>query len=36
MATRYQRGNQKASIEEEQKIQWPKDTEGINRRHKSK
>jgi hypothetical protein len=36
MATRYERGNQKASIEEGQMIQWPKDTEGIIRRHKSK
>jgi hypothetical protein len=36
LATRYQRGNQKASIEEGQTIQWPKDTEGIIRRHKSK
>jgi hypothetical protein len=36
MPTRYQRGNQKASIEEGKMIQWPKDTEGIIRRHKSK
>jgi hypothetical protein len=36
MATRYQRGNQKASIEEAQTIQWPKGTKGIIRRHKSK
>jgi hypothetical protein len=36
MARRYQRDNQKASIEEAQTIQWPKGTEGIIRRHKSK
>jgi hypothetical protein len=34
MATIYQRDNQKASIEEGQTIQWPKDTKGIIRRHK--
>jgi hypothetical protein len=36
MAKRYQMGNQKAYIEVGQTIQWPKDTKGVIRRHKSK
>jgi hypothetical protein len=32
----YQRGNQKALIELGQTIQWPTDTKGVIRRHKSK
>jgi hypothetical protein len=31
MAKRYQRGNQNPYIEEEQTIQWPKDTKGVIR-----
>jgi hypothetical protein len=29
MAKRYQRGNQKLKIKEEQTTQWPKDTKGL-------
>jgi hypothetical protein len=36
MAKRYQRGNQKPGIEEEQTIQWPKDTKGVIRSRESK
>jgi hypothetical protein len=36
MAIRYQRGNQKPGIEEEQTIQWPKDTKGVIRSRESK
>ena len=31
MTKRYQRGNQKLYIEEEQATQWPKDTKGVIR-----
>ena len=36
MAKRYQRGNQKSYIEEEQTTQWPKDTKGAIRNRISK
>ena len=36
MAIRYQRYNQKPGIEEEQTMQWPKDTKGVIRSRESK
>jgi hypothetical protein len=36
MATRYQRGNQKPHIKEEQTIQWPQDTKVVIRSRISK
>ena len=36
MAIRYHRCNQKPGIEEEQTIQWPKDTKGVIRSRESK
>ena len=36
MARRYQRGNQKPYIKEEQTIQWPEDTKGVIRSRISK
>ena len=38
MAKRYQRGNQKPNIgeEEEETTQWPKDTKEVNRSHTQK
>jgi hypothetical protein len=35
MAKRYQKGNEKPQVEQEQTTQWPKDTKGVMRSRKS-
>ena len=35
MAKRYQRGNEKPQVEQEQTTQWPKDTKWVMRSRKS-